>query len=104
MQLYTADSDKKLIFPIMFEEVDFDASESGQGVKFTTSGVNWTMCRPGVDDYDVSMTKLISAMRAKGQLYNRCPLVSGSLSWLCVSSKTGLGGGEGDSNIETKGV
>lgn len=70
LQLYTADSDKKLIFPIMFEDVNFEASESGQGVKFVTSAVNWTMCRIGIDDYEASMVKLITAMKAKGR---NCP-------------------------------
>ena len=50
-QLYTADGDKKAIFPIMFEDVDFSTNELARGVKFVISGVNWTMCRPGVDDY-----------------------------------------------------
>lgn len=54
----------------MFENVDFDASESGQGVKFTTSGVNWTMCRLGQDDYNYSISRLITAMKAKGYTFN----------------------------------
>ena len=66
-QLYTADGDKKLIFPIMFEDIDFDASESGQGVKFVISAVNWTMCRSGVDDYNNSISRLMIGMKAKGK-------------------------------------
>ncbi|CAI8010550.1 hypothetical protein GBAR_LOCUS6944 [Geodia barretti] len=41
---------------MVLEEVDFDASESGHGVKFTASGVNWTMCRLGKDDYSRSIS------------------------------------------------
>lgn len=66
----------------MFEDVNFEASESGQGVKFVTSAVNWTMCRPGVDDYNDSMSKLITAMRAKGWLANT---VSSNLVFLFTS-------------------
>ena len=33
-QFYTADGDKKAIFPIMFEDVDFSTNELARGVKF----------------------------------------------------------------------
>ena len=51
----------------MFEDIDFDASDSGHGVKFVISSVNWTMCRSGVDDYNDSFSKLIAGMKAKGK-------------------------------------
>ena len=41
-KLYTADSDKKLIFPIMYEDVDLSSMEAGRAVKFTISGINCT--------------------------------------------------------------
>ena len=47
---------KSSFCPMVLEEVDFDASESGHGVKFTASGVNWTMCRLGKDDYSRSIS------------------------------------------------
>eukprot|EP00656_Telonema_subtile_P039771 TRINITY_DN44853_c0_g1_i2.p1 TRINITY_DN44853_c0_g1~~TRINITY_DN44853_c0_g1_i2.p1 ORF type:complete len:365 (+),score=78.54 TRINITY_DN44853_c0_g1_i2:136-1230(+) len=65
-ELYTADSDMKLIFPIIFEDVNFEACESAQGVKFVISGTNWTMCRPGMDDYEESLQKLLLALRKEG--------------------------------------
>ena len=37
-----------------------------KGVKFVISGINWTMCRPGIDDYAMSLEKLIVSMREKG--------------------------------------
>ena len=67
-QLYTADGDKKAIFPIMFEDVDFSTNELARGVKFVISGVNWTMCRPGVDDYNSAISKLMQGMKEKGRL------------------------------------
>ena len=66
MQLYTADGDKKAIFPIIFEDLDFEATEFGPGVKFVISAVNWTMCRPRLDDYNLNISKLIMGLKAKG--------------------------------------
>lgn len=65
-QLYTADGDKKAIFPIIFEDLDFEATEFGPGVKFVISAVNWTMCRPRLDDYNLNISKLIMGLKAKG--------------------------------------
>lgn len=65
-ELYTADGDRKLIFPLMFEDVDFDQNETSKGVKFTISSINWTMCRPGQDDYNSSVSRLIQHLREKG--------------------------------------
>lgn len=39
---------------------------TAKGVKFVISGINWTMCRPGVDDYSLSIEKLVDSMREKG--------------------------------------
>lgn len=67
-ELYTADGDRKLIFPLMFEDVDFDKDQTTQGVKFTISSINWTMCRPDKDDYNNSVSRLIQDLKAKGQV------------------------------------
>lgn len=50
----------------MYEDVDFNNVDGGLGVKFVISSVNWTMCRPGVDDYNNSMSKLMQGMREEG--------------------------------------
>ena len=50
----------------MYEDVDFNSIEGGLGVKFVISSVNWTMCRPGLDDYNNSMSKLMQGMREEG--------------------------------------
>ena len=65
-QLYTADGDKKSVFPIVFEDVSLEESEAGRGVKFVISGVNWTMCRPGVDDYNHAISRLMQGMKDRG--------------------------------------
>lgn len=66
-ELYTADGDRKLIFPLMFEDVDLDRDQNTQGIKFTISSINYTMCRPGKDDYNSSVSRLIHDLKAKGE-------------------------------------
>ena len=58
-----------MIFPVMFEDVDFNASEQARGVKFVISGLNWTMCRPRVDDYNSAVSRLMRGVREKGRYY-----------------------------------
>ena len=65
-ELYTADGDKKTIFPIMYEDVDFVSSEAGRALKFIISGINWTMFRPGKEEYSDSLQQLIKGMKEKG--------------------------------------
>ena len=65
-ELYTANNDKKAIFPVMFEEVDFSSSSTAKGVKYIISGINWTMFRPNVDDYYSSLAKLCQRLREQG--------------------------------------
>ena len=68
-ELYTADGDQKLIFPVIFEDVDFSLSQKSKGVKYVISGINWTMFRPNVDNYQFSLSKLIEGMKESGELY-----------------------------------
>ena len=65
-ELYTANNDKKLIFPILFEDVDFNSSSAAQGVKYIISGINWTMFRPHVDEYHISLERLVHGMKGRG--------------------------------------
>ena len=67
-ELYMANSERKLIFPIFLEDVDLSANELTRGVKFIISGVNWTMFRSGVEDYNNSLEKLIQGMNEKGEV------------------------------------
>jgi hypothetical protein len=60
--LYTANADEKLIYPLMFEDVNFSANERARGVKYVIAGYNWTMFRPGKDDYYASLEKLIKGL------------------------------------------
>ena len=64
-----------MIFPIMFEDVDFNASEQARGVKLAISGLNWTMCRPGVDDYSNAVSKLMRGMREEGSYCQMQPWI-----------------------------
>ena len=67
-ELYTADCEKKLIFPLFLEDVDLSVSELARGVKYIISGINWTYFWPGLD-YDMSLKKLVEGMKDKGELY-----------------------------------
>ncbi len=64
-ELYTADGDKKLIFPIIFEDVDFNSSDTAMGVKFVISSINWAWLRPE-DDYHTNLYKFMEGLRTKG--------------------------------------
>ena len=66
-ELYTADSDKKHVFPLILEEVDFESTERGRGVKYVISGINWVHFRQGKDDYFSTLLKLMQGMREKGE-------------------------------------
>ncbi len=68
-ELYAADTDKKRIFPIIYEDVDLMDTEGGRALNFIISGINWSMFRPGQDEYSSSLQSLIKGMRLKGQ-YN----------------------------------
>ena len=62
-----ADSNNKLIFPVFLEDVDLSATELSRGVKFIISGINWTMFRSGIEDYNVSLQKLVLGLKERGE-------------------------------------
>lgn len=59
----------------MFEDVDLNETEVSRGVKFVISGVNWTMCRPNVDDYNHAISRLMQGMRDRGVLLQQVTFV-----------------------------
>ena len=63
-ELNTADGDGKLIFPIMWEDVDLD---SAAGVKFIVAGLNWTFLK-GVAAAEIAgspaFQQLVGALKA----------------------------------------
>ena len=67
-ELYSADSDQKSIFPVIFEDVDFEQSQKSMGVKYVIGGINWSFFRPEVDDYVSSLSKLMQGMSELGKL------------------------------------
>ena len=62
-ELYAADRGKKCIFPIIYQEVDWDSSEGGRAVNLIVNGINWSMFRPGQDDYSESLKCLVDGMK-----------------------------------------
>ena len=70
-EMYQANSDRKSIFPVFFQDVDFGITETSRGVKYVISGINWTMFRPNLDDYNASLTKLIDGLKGNGKYQTR---------------------------------
>lgn len=64
-ELYTADGDRKKLYPVILEDVDFGVSETARGVKYVISGINWTMFRTGVDNYATSLDRLVQGLRGE---------------------------------------
>ena len=71
-ELYAAEGEQKVIFPIIYEDINFEQSEKAMGVKYAIGGINWTFFRQGSDDYAASLLKLTQGLREKGQhcIYN----------------------------------
>ena len=69
-ELYAADNNQKKIFPVIFSDTDFSLSDSAKGVTFVIGSINWTMLRPGIDDYGQSLEKLICAIKKIKGIYN----------------------------------
>lgn len=71
-EMYQANSDGKSIFPVFFQDVDFSITDTARGVKYVISGINWTMFRPNVDDYNASLAKLIDGLKGNGKYVLTC--------------------------------
>ena len=71
-EMYQANSDQKAIFPVFLQDVDFGITETSRGVKYVISGINWTMFRPNIDDYNASLTKLIGGLKGNGKYIRTC--------------------------------
>ena len=65
-ELYTTNSDRKRLFPIILEDIDFSSSERARGVKYAIGAINWTMFRPAFDDYATSLERLVQGMKEQG--------------------------------------
>jgi len=59
---------------VFLQDVDFGITETARGVKYVISGINWTMFRPNLDDYNASLTKLIDGLKRNGnyKLFMQC--------------------------------
>ena len=64
-ELYAASSDQKDIFPVILEQIDFNASERARGVKYVISSINWTLFGSGYD-YGTSLEHLVQGMKRSG--------------------------------------
>ena len=61
-ELLAAVGDKKVIIPLIYEDGWAD-SEDGLGLKLMIGSYNWGWFRPGTDNYDWSLRKLIDGLK-----------------------------------------
>lgn len=66
MELCQVQGKGKEIFPIIYEKVDFKASEQARAVDMMISRYQFTFFRPGEDDYTTSLKEIVAGLKAKG--------------------------------------
>ena len=66
-ELHLASSNCKPIFPVIFEDVNFEMSEKSLGVKYMISGLRWYFFRPEVDNYASSLGRLMQGLTGQGK-------------------------------------
>ena len=64
-ELYAASSDQKDIFPVILENIDFNAGERARGVKYAIGSINWTYFGTGYD-YGTALERLVQGMKRSG--------------------------------------
>ena len=62
-ELYVANGNKKSLFPVIYEEGWKDSPESA-GVSYAITSFDWAMFRPGKDDYQKSLARLIEGLKS----------------------------------------
>lgn len=71
-ELFYANDKKKLIFPVLYETIDWDKDENSKGVGYVVNSFNRVDFRPNVD-YHLALQKLVEGMKAKGKQFTQCP-------------------------------
>ena len=66
-ELFVADSNCKPIFPVIFEDVNFELLRKLKRVKDVIGGLCWSFFRPKVDNYDGSLNWLVQRMSQNGE-------------------------------------
>ncbi|CAI8002710.1 hypothetical protein GBAR_LOCUS3472, partial [Geodia barretti] len=64
-ELYAASSDQKDLFPVIMENIDFNASDRARGVKYAIGSINWTYFGSGYD-YGTALERLVQGMKRSG--------------------------------------
>ena len=64
-ELYAASSDQKDLFPVIMENIDFNASDRARGVKYAIGSINWTYFGTGYD-YGTALERLVQGMKRSG--------------------------------------
>lgn len=65
-ELYFANSNSKSVYPVIYDDEKlWKNSLHGAGVELVIGPTNWSMFRPDKDDYGISLSKLLRALRAE---------------------------------------
>ena len=75
-ELHLADSNCKPIFPVIFEDVNFEQSEKSLGVKYRICGLRWSFFRAEVDNYVSSLRRLMQGLTRQGKKHEVCLNIS----------------------------
>ena len=65
---------KKLIYPVLYEDIDWDKDSNSRGVGSVVNSFNRADFRPGVD-YQVAVKKLIEAMKKQDKHFTHGPFL-----------------------------
>ena len=82
-ELFYANEKKKLIFPVLYEDIAWDKDANSRGVGYVVNSFNRAEFRPSKVDYQVAVKNLIEAMKGQGKyLFLACD--HESLPYFCV--------------------
>ena len=65
-ELDLAFTEKKMIFPVLYETITWDKNENSKGVSFVLRTINWADFRPDKVDYEEALRSLVTAMKERG--------------------------------------
>ena len=71
-ELFLANEKKKLIYPVLYEDIDWDKDSNWRGVGYVVNSFNRADFRPSVH-YQVAVKKLIEAMKRQGKHFTHGP-------------------------------
>ena len=65
-ELDLAFTEKKMIFPVLYETITWDQNTNSEGVSFVLRTINWDDFRPDKVEYQEALKNLVAAMKERG--------------------------------------